>query len=257
MSYPQFPWHITGYGNVNRWMDLDPDQYVYTVASAGCNAVHQEFLGFGNSGYYQNWQPLRQKAKKLMAACGRGKIACGFVIVNWNTGGGGVSQNGKVSICNPAFSNAWFEDIMKFMAGEIGPANTWLTICSELGGRNAACTTKGRQWLEIAERYWPITKGAWLFYNGKPAMRPGWFAEPHPSSTKDLGRQGQVICTDHSKILTEFNGKVSGPVKNHKKLYDYVSKVKKGNLKGFVFYGFDVPGIDVKGIQAVGKAAPK
>lgn len=244
-----------GWGRVNQWMDTDAEKLAAALRDAGCNATLCEFLGFGRDSRWNDMARLYEKANDFTAAMRHKGVWVHWTIVNWNIGEG-LPENGRTSICEARFSDAWFADIVAILRdlSELH-GNVSILPCAELGVRNSKCRAKGLRWHGTALAAFGPALTRW---NGNgdasPASVPhGEVLEYHVARVSDTGYPARsLVVTDTSMVLNELGG-LHGFVTNHDKLRTCVRQAR-ARQSGFVHYGFDTPGIDYKAIETIGAA---
>lgn len=243
-----------GWGRVNQWVDTDAKELAWVLAANGCTATLCEFLGFGADGHWKNPSSLFDPARRFTDAMRHKGVWTHWTIINWNMGEG-LPENGNTSICASRFNDAWYVPMMDFFRDLAKDGGVSVLPCSELGGRNAGCRSKGLSWHNATRNVIGVPLTRW---NGNGTSRPtsspsGEIVEYHVSKVADKGyRSGSLVVTDTSSVLNELGG-LRAYVSNHDGLARCVRQcLAKGC--GFVHYGFSTPGIDYKAIETIGAA---
>jgi len=247
--------HI-GYGHVNQWHGDDNTEVAEAMLEAGLNATLLEFLGFGKN---ERWRDLDQcfdDAEAAHRAFTRRGVFVHWTAINWNIGGGGVSENGSTSICDEQFDDAWWGKMLDFFARLLSKGDGSLLPCAELGCRNKDCRNKGLGWHNKTLEKLGAGRTRW---NGNGDASPSGAAgmgilEYHPARIADTGYpKGSLVVPDHSAILNELGG-LRNYASNTEGLQKCAQQAKDKGC-GFVHYGFSTDDVDYGAINALGEIA--
>ena len=243
-----------GYGVVNHWWKLSDDENrrgLNAMADAGCNRYKIEFLGAARDRAWENMPMLAEKFRALYRLTHERRIVLDATIVNWNMGGGGVPENGDVSICEARFGDALFLDALNAIKG-VGVEGISLCAVSEWGphSRNSRCWAKAAHWNDLLGEDWQGMK-TWNRESRPTSAPTGFGIEYHPNSTNDVGSACSLVVTDTSGILRQLcrGGDIRAPF-----IPDvaaaYVRKVRAAG-RGCVLYGFGHTAFDLPTIAAL------
>lgn len=242
--FPATVSELVSYGKVNQWHLLSL-RALETLADrmvlAGFSAMQFEYLAAGSMGFYASPKPVIDKfATAWNHVLRPRKLAACVTIVNGNVGGGGVAENGGVSICNSQFNNQWFTNLVGSIIGLSGAdEGIWLCPVSELGCRNKDCRAKGRGWVDIGRQ---LHTGHCL-WNGNGDSSPnnalaGFDREWHCSNVNHISA-GAYNVTDHSNVLNQLGG-----LRNHVQRHDLLAQMVRAcrvRNAGFGYYQFWSP----------------
>ena len=243
-----------GYGVVNHWWRSSDDENkrgLDAMADAGCNRYKIEFLGAARTRVWENIPMLVQDFRALYRLTYERRIVLDATIANWNMGGGGVPENGDISICESRFNDAWFVELMDEIKG-VGVEGISLCAASEWGpsSRNSQCWPRADLWNHRLDQNWPGMK-TWNRESRPTSAPPGFGIEYHPDSTNDVGPANSLVVTDTSGILRQLcqGGDIRAPF-DPVKSAAYVRKVRSAG-RGCVLYGFGHVAYDFDTIAAL------
>lgn len=254
------PKNMVGYGFVNKWIQLSEpeiEEFANLLVENGVNCTQVELLSFAKDGYYRNVDAAIDKFIKFADIMQSRKITILVTIVNWNAGGGGVSENGNDSICGSYFGDSWFNHIIDRLIGEVGTEGIIVETASEWSpnGRNGQCSSKAKQWDDIMKSKWKGMK-SWNA-GSRPSSAPsGYFLDWHVDKANQLGPKSsnKIVVTDTSGILNYLGGlRIRNYASNADRLAKIVKDCKKEGC-GFIMYGFSPPSLDKNAIITIGNA---
>ena len=257
-SYVQNVSDLISYGVDNNWMNINPQELGNALISDGkCTMTSIEFLGWGQSGYYDNPEPLFDKFDKFIAAMRARKIWVLVSICNGNKGLGKYGDDRKgLDQYKPQLIK-----VVSYLKSK-GPEGI---IIQPVGETQDAT---GRWFEQYCAQQFVGFKLCWN-NNSRPSAAPaGWWTFAyHPASTSDKGKARGITITDHSGILRQgetnsmdgiqrqlnIGGDLFGYA-DANKLESYTKEVLKTKDRGFGHYGFGHKKIDHDTIKAIGRA---
>jgi len=194
---------MIGYGLDNAWHLVDPNVFASLLVNHGCNTTHIELMGWGSPGTQPGtsaWGNRRERldqARRFVNAMRRRRIITIINMVNYNVGSRKYGDKDQPVSRIP---DATYYQLLDYVTEQIGSNLVVLQPLSEWSG------SKAQRWHDHARAKW---RGPMSWNKGsRPRSKPSnvEYLEYHPSSTRDIGPAGCIVCTDHSLILRELGG---------------------------------------------------
>lgn len=227
---------LIGYGVINLWHTIDPEELAGLLSEAGCTLTEIEYVAWfderGRKGLSSETHVAM--AKRFVNAMRRQRITTLISLVNWN----GEAQRRQ--------SDAWFQERVREISEQIGPERVILLGVSEPDGQEDG---KAHRWMSYALEQW---KGLKAMYGdgGRGAPRVKGFDYVDWHHCEDFTEATVRLQTAGGPTI---NNTDCGPVINPGPIRAGAMAriaVKKG--AHFSIYGFEDRAIDKAVINALG-----
>lgn len=229
---------LIGYGVVNLWHTLDPAELAGLLGAAGCTLTEIEYVAwFDERGRKGRSSETRvAMAKRFVNAMRQQRITTLISLVNWN----GEAQRRQ--------SDAWFQERLREIGGEIGPERVILLGVSEPDGQEDG---KAHRWMRYALEQWKGRKAA-CGDGGRGAPQIQGFDYVDWHHCEDFTEATVRLQTAGAPTL---NNTDCGPVINPGPARaGAMARIAVKQGAHFLIYGFEDRAIDKAVIKALGEA---
>lgn len=228
---------LIGYGVINLWHTIDPGELAGLLSAAGCTLTEIEYVAwFDESGRKGLSSATRvESAKRFVDAMRRQGITTMISLVNWN----GEAQRRQ--------NDAWFQERLREINGQIGPERVILLGVSEPDGQEGG---KAHRWMAYALEQWKGLKAA-CGDGGRGTPRVKGFDYVDWHHCEDFTEATVRLQTAEAPTINNTDcGPVINPGPARARAMVRIALKKAAH---FLIYGFDDQAIDKAVIRVLGE----